>query len=77
MIRWLPSCVMPNSVCQVLFTSNVTLLESAALAWPEWLSMTLAALIVFATVELVKAWASSRSRHAWSNPLGVTRGVAC
>ena len=44
---------------QILFTYAAPmqlLFESAALAWPEWLWMALAALVVFALVELEKAW---------------------
>jgi calcium-translocating P-type ATPase len=46
-------------VFQILFTYAAPmqlLFESAALAWPEWLWMALAALLVFTLVEIEKAW---------------------
>jgi len=49
---------------QVLFTyapPMQLLFESSALAWPEWLWMALAALTVFALVELEKAWQRRRA----------------
>ena len=62
-------------VLQVLFTYAAPmqlLFESAALAWTEWLWMALAALLVFALVELEKAW----QRGALSGPASRWRAAA-
>jgi Cation transporting ATPase, C-terminus len=51
-------------VFQALFTyarPMQVLFGSAALAWSEWLWMALAALLVFALVELEKAWQRRRA----------------
>jgi magnesium-transporting ATPase (P-type) len=62
-------------VFQVLFTYAAPmqlLFESAALAWTEWLWMALAALLVFALVELEKGW----QRGALSGPASRSRAAA-
>jgi magnesium-transporting ATPase (P-type) len=68
--RAVPVAIVLVLALQLLYTSAPplqALFDSAALGWHEWLLMALAGLLVFAMVELEKAW-QRRRRRAFARP---------